>query len=60
VNNNFENDIFVVEIHKSMLDTNQRTRLLEMIGEDHLFLTIEAAERFIEMSDCAEKANPNG
>jgi hypothetical protein len=53
-------DFYVAEMHAPVRVFSQLTGLLEMIGEDHLFLTIDAAVRFIEMSDSAEKANPIG
>jgi hypothetical protein len=34
--------------------------LLEMIGEDHVFPTVDAAVHFIEMSDQSIKVNPDG
>jgi len=43
-----------------VLESGKRTGLLEIIGEDHLFPTVDAAVRFIEMSTQPESANPNG
>jgi high affinity sulfate transporter 1 len=43
-------EIYVAEVHAPVREFSQRTGLLEMIGEDHIFPTVEAAVRFIEMS----------
>jgi hypothetical protein len=37
---------------------SQRTGLFELIGEDHIFPTVNAAVSFIEQSAHLEKANP--
>jgi MFS superfamily sulfate permease-like transporter len=50
-------DYYVAELHLPVREFGQRTGLLEMIGEDHLFPTVDAAVRFIEMSLRSEKAN---
>jgi hypothetical protein len=39
---------------------SQWTGLLEMIGEDHVFHTVDEAVHFIEKSDQSIKANPDG
>jgi MFS superfamily sulfate permease-like transporter len=52
-------DIYVAELHGPVLEFSQRTGLFEMIGKDHIFPTVDAAVRFIEMSPRSEKANPN-
>jgi SulP family sulfate permease len=51
-------DYYVAELHAPVREFGQRTGLLEMIGEDHLFPTLDAAVRFIEMSTGSEKADP--
>jgi hypothetical protein len=48
----------VAEVHAPVREFGQRTGLLELIGEDHIFTTVDAAVRFIEMSAGSEKANP--
>jgi sulfate permease, SulP family len=53
-------DIYVAEAHAPVLEFSQRTGLFEMIGEDHIFLTVDAAVRFIESSNRSDKANPEG
>jgi sulfate permease, SulP family len=53
-------DIYLAELHKTVRQFIQRTRLLEMITEDHVFPTVDAALHFIEMSDQSIKANPEG
>jgi SulP family sulfate permease len=40
--------IYVAELHGPVREFAQRTELLEMIGEDHIFPTIDTAVRFIE------------
>ncbi len=52
-------DIYVAELHGPVREFGQRTGLLEMIGEDHIFPTVDAAVRFIERSAQPEKANPD-
>jgi MFS superfamily sulfate permease-like transporter len=49
---------YVAELHAPVREFGQRTRLLELIGEDHIFTTVDAAVRFIEMSAGPEKADP--
>jgi high affinity sulfate transporter 1 len=53
-------DIYVAELHGTIREFIQRTGLFEMIGEDHIFPSVDAAVRFIEMSDQSIKANPEG
>jgi hypothetical protein len=48
----------VAELHTPVREFGQRTGLLEMIGEDHLFPTVDAAVRAIEQSARSENANP--
>jgi MFS superfamily sulfate permease-like transporter len=43
-------DYYVAEVHAPVREFSQRTRLLELIGEDHIFPTVDAAVRSIEMS----------
>ncbi len=41
-------EIYVAELHAPVREFSQKTGLLEMIGEDHIFPTVETAVRFIE------------
>ena len=41
-------EIFVAEVHAPVRDFGQRTGLVELIGREHEFPTVEAAVRFIE------------
>jgi SulP family sulfate permease len=43
--------IYVAELHGPVREFAQRTELLEMIGEDHIFPTVDTAVRFIETTD---------
>jgi SulP family sulfate permease len=52
-------DIYVAELHGPVFEFIQRIGMLEIIGEDHIFPTIDAAVRFIEMAAQSEKVNPN-
>ena len=52
--------VYVAEVHAPVREFGQRTELLELIGEDHIFPTVDAAVRFIEMSAGSEKASPGG
>ena len=40
--------IYVAEVHAPVLEFGKRAGMLEIIGEDHIFQTVEAAVRFIE------------
>ncbi len=48
-------EIFVAELHGPVREFGQRTGLFEMIGEDHVFPTVDAAVSFIEQSAHSEK-----
>jgi high affinity sulfate transporter 1 len=50
--------IYVAELHEPVREFSQRTGLYEIIGEDHIFPTVEAAVRFIESSARPAKATP--
>jgi SulP family sulfate permease len=50
--------IYVVELHGTIREFIQRTGIMELIGEDHIFPTVDAAVNFIEESDQTETANP--
>jgi hypothetical protein len=38
----------MADTHVPVLEFSQRTGLLELIGEDHIFPTVDAAVRFLE------------
>ena len=40
--------VYVADMHAPVLEFSQRTGLLELIGEDHIFPTVDAAVRFLE------------
>jgi high affinity sulfate transporter 1 len=44
-------DFYVAELHASIREIGQRMGLDEIIGDDHIFPTVDAAVRFIESSD---------
>jgi SulP family sulfate permease len=50
-------DYYIAEVHAPVREFGQRSGLLEVIGEDHIFPTVNAAVRYIEMSAGSEKAN---
>jgi MFS superfamily sulfate permease-like transporter len=52
-------DIYVAELHGPVREFVQRTGLFELIGEDHVFPTVDYAVRFIEMSAGSEQAIPD-
>jgi high affinity sulfate transporter 1 len=43
-------NIYVAELHGTIREFIQRTGIMEIIGEDHIFPTIDAAVHFIEKS----------
>jgi SulP family sulfate permease len=51
-------EIYVSDLHAPVREFIQRTGLIELIGEDHIFPTVEAAVSFIEQSAHLEKTNP--
>jgi high affinity sulfate transporter 1 len=53
-------DYYVAELHAPVWEFGQRTTLIELIDEDHIFPTVDAAVRFIEMSGGSENDNPAG
>ena len=40
--------VYFAEVHAPILERGRRTGLLETIGEDHVFPTVDAAVRHIE------------
>ncbi len=54
---NKEIDFYVAEMHAPVREFSQRTGLLDMIGEDHIFPTLDAAVRFLEMPAPSGKAD---
>jgi sulfate permease, SulP family len=53
-------DIYVAGLHRTIREFIQRTGIMEIIGEDHIFPTVDTAIRFIESSDRSKQANPDG
>ncbi len=51
-------EIYVAELHGPVREFSQRTGLFEMIGEDHVFPTVEAAVKFIELRQDTAASNP--
>lgn len=43
--------VYTAEVHGPVREFSQRSGLLDIIGKDQMFPTVEAAVRFIEMSD---------
>jgi SulP family sulfate permease len=41
-------DVYVAEVHAPVLEYGRQTGLLEAIGEDHVFPTVDAAVRHVE------------
>jgi sulfate permease, SulP family len=41
-------DVYFADVHATMLEHGHETGLLEAIGEDHVFPTVDAAVRHIE------------
>jgi MFS superfamily sulfate permease-like transporter len=50
-------EIYVAEVHAPVLEFSQRTELFEVVGEGHIFPTVEAAVQFIEASVQPDKEN---
>ncbi len=50
-------DIYVAELHEPVREFAQRIGLLELIGDDHIFPTLDAAVRFLEMPARSGKAD---
>jgi SulP family sulfate permease len=40
--------VYVADMHAPVREFSQRTGLLELIGEDHIFPTVDAGLRFLE------------
>ena len=53
-------DYYVAEVHAPIMDFGSRIGLLDLIGKDHAFLTIEAAVQHIESSRRSDNADPEG
>lgn len=43
-------EVYVAEVHAPVLEFSQRTELHDLIGEDHIFTTIDSAVRFVEQN----------
>jgi SulP family sulfate permease len=41
-------DVYIADAHAPVLEHGRKTGLLESIGEDHVFLTVDAAVRMLE------------
>jgi sulfate permease, SulP family len=52
-------EIYVAELHGPVLEFGQRIGLLDVIGEDHIFPTVDAAVRAIEIRAQTGKSNPD-
>jgi sulfate permease, SulP family len=50
-------DIYVAELHATIREYIQRTGIMEIIGEDHVFPTIDAAVRYVEKSAGLDQNN---
>jgi SulP family sulfate permease len=50
-------DIYVAELHGTIREFIQRTGIMEIIGEDHIFPTVDAAMHFIEKSAGLDENN---
>jgi high affinity sulfate transporter 1 len=50
-------DYYVAELHAPVRESGQREGLLDLIGENHIFPTVDAAVGFIEKSSGSEKAD---
>jgi SulP family sulfate permease len=50
-------ELYVADLHGPVLESGKRMGLTEIIGEDHLFPTVDAAVRFVEMSMPPASAN---
>jgi SulP family sulfate permease len=53
-------DIYIAEVHATVREFGERMELLEIIGEDHIFPTVDTAVRFIESSERSGQANLDG
>ncbi len=51
-------DYYVAELHAPVREFGQRTGLLELIGEDHIFPTVDTAVQAIEGRAQTEQNNP--
>jgi MFS superfamily sulfate permease-like transporter len=43
-------EVYLADVHAPVLEVGIQTGLREAIGEDHMFPTVDAAVRFLEMS----------
>jgi MFS superfamily sulfate permease-like transporter len=49
--------IYVAEVHVTVREAALREGLLALIGEDHIFPTVDSAVHFIETSTPSQKTN---
>ena len=52
-------EIYVAEVHAPVVEFSQRTELYELIGEDHIFPTVDYAVQYIESSIQSEMSDPD-
>jgi SulP family sulfate permease len=50
-------EIYVAEVHATVREFSQRVGLFEMLGEEHIFPTVDMAVRYLEESAPAAKTN---
>jgi SulP family sulfate permease len=43
--------MYLADVHMPVREFSQRAGLLEIIGEDHIYPTVDAAVRFLEAAD---------
>jgi high affinity sulfate transporter 1 len=47
-------EVYVTDVHATVLEFSQRTELFDLIGEDHRFTTVDSAVQYIESSTQSE------
>jgi SulP family sulfate permease len=52
-------DIYVADMHWTIREFMQRTGIMEIIGENNILPTVDAAVNFIEKSNRSDQANPD-
>jgi high affinity sulfate transporter 1 len=52
--NNSSIQVFVADLHAPVADAARKSGLLDAIGEDHIFLTVEDAVRFAERKEATQ------
>ncbi len=51
-------EYYIAEVHAPVLESGKRLGMVELIGEDHIFPTVETAIRFIEKKDKPVQERP--